>query len=373
MKHLFFSFFFLLLIIKATSDEGLIHQYKNAYRFGVQAEVYQYKDLDAKTWALNFLEKHAFLSPKKTLFQHYQDAYTFALESELLQAGPKEADIWAKKLVINQYNKSLRHHLVMEIEEFLDNCTIGTPEEVSQWILQFMDSESPFSCQPSPFKLFCEIREFLKIRVEFAFDTEKAGQIAGNFIQKRYFFSDSKDISNQYFESYEYALNRNSLNFSADKALYWAKNFITKRGSCNPKLNLKDQYSEAFRFAYDSLRMDDIEARSWALNFLIQRGSFSSEQNILDQFKEAFSFAYTGDFLPILYAKNPPRGIFLSDEATKWAEKFLLERGKIFLQKDLLEQYDQAALIAYSLLGLQLEREEALGWAKKWMERNKKY
>ncbi|NUM36783.1 MAG: hypothetical protein HUU50_19745 [Candidatus Brocadiae bacterium] len=373
MRYIFFFFLFFLFAFEAVSDESLHYQYKNAYRFASQAEVYLYKDGEAKDWALGFLEKHAFLSPQKTLFLHYQDAYGFALNHEVLQHGEKEADIWARKLVIKQYNKSLKPYLSMEWEEFLENCSTGTPEENSQWLLQFMESESPFACSSSPFKLFCEVREFLRRRAEFAMDAEKAAQIANNFIQKRYFFGDFKDISSQYFESYEYALNRNSLNYSADKAFYWAKNFITKRGSCNPKLNLKDQYTEAFRFAYDSLRMDDIQARSWALNFLIQRGSFSLGQSILDQFKEAFSFAYTGDFLPILHAKNQPRGVFLSDEATKWAEKFLMERGRISLPKDLLEQYDQAALLAYSMLGLQLEREEALLWAKKWIERNPRY
>ncbi len=372
MKYLFFFSFFFSFFARVYSDEGLLYQYRNAYRFVMQAEIYQYKDINAKEWAWNFLEKHAFLSPNKTLFQHYQDAYAFAIESEILAKDEKQADIWAKKLIIKQYNKSLRHHLAMELEEFLQNFTNGTPEEIGQWLLQFLQAESPLSSPASPFKLFIELREFLRAKAEFAMDIQKAGEIANNFIQKRYFFSDSKDMSSQYWEAYEYALNKNTLDLSADKAFYWAKNFIIKRGSCNPRLNLRNQYSEAFHFAYDSLRMDDIQSRAWALNFLLQRGAFSSEQNILEQFREAFNFAYTGDFLPILNTKNPPRGVFLSDEATKWAEKFLLERGRIFLHKDLLDQYDQSSLLAYSLLGLQLEREEALSWAKKWIERTKK-
>lgn len=367
LGFVFIFIFHLFLLAPVASEKSLSTQYQNAYSFALQSESFSFSRPEARKWALEFLEKHAVLSHHKSLQEHYADAYNFASTEDILKYSEEGAEGWAKRLMQARY-RTAKRKLVFELDEFLD-LSVGS-EETASWILALLGNGQPFYAVQSPLSLHREIRDFLQRRAEFAMDSRKAQEIAGQFIQKRYFFPEHTSLAEQYLQAYEYALDRETLNLSFEAALRWAKIFITKRSVFPSTASLTEQYRFAYDFALQTLLLDDTESRAWSLNLILTRGRLSPEKEIGEQFREAYIFAYTGDFLPILYSKNPPRSIFLFDYANEWAEKFLLRRGVLSLGEDLVRQYESAFWLAYSSAGLRQEREAALLWAQRWIERD---
>ncbi|WP_372365862.1 hypothetical protein [Candidatus Uabimicrobium sp. HlEnr_7] len=356
-----------LIGIICSLSASLDRQYLEAYDFARNPNGLHYTHGQAFLWAKNFVEtKGVFRS--RSLVTQYQEAFEFAIR--FLEMPTNEADLWAKTRVLEYGSIPLRANISNQVNAFLDRVVFNE-EQGKNWLESFFSSSEPLFTNLDMIDLYREIYFFCRRNSFIAADHSGAVVIANKFIQNRFRFYSSKSLIEQYVVAFEFAFDSEGLHFNFEDAIKWAQSYIATRGVVDSDLGLGEQYREAFLFARSSggLRLSDEESVNWARNFIAVHAEFSKQQSLLEKYQEAFLFAYNGEVLELLTKmRDAPRGVFLADEAQKYAQKLVQSRTEINPLRNLLTQYRNAFLFAHSSDGLRLEYYKAKNWAKKFME-----
>lgn len=346
---------------------SLDRQYLKAYDFARNPNGLHYTHGQAFLWAKNFVEtKGIFRS--KSLVTQYQEAFDFAIK--FLDMSTDEADLWAKTHVLKHGSIPLRASISNQVNAFLDRVVFNE-EQGKNWLKSFFSSSDPLFTNRDMIDLYREIYIFCRRDSFIAADHSSATATANKFIQNRFRFYSSRSLIEQYVVAFEFAFDSEGLHFNFEDAIKWAQSYIARHGVLDSTLGLGEQYREAFLFARSSggLRLSDEESIDWARNFIAIHAEFSKRQSLLDKYQEAFLFAYNGEVLELLTKiRDAPPGVFLADEAQKYAQKLVQSRTEINPIGNLLTQYSNAFLFAHSSDGLRLEYYKAKNWAKKFME-----
>lgn len=364
------SKFCILIVIFASVylSSSLQKQYSLAYKFARNIEGLRYTHGQAYVWAKKIIEQRAIFRAKG-LTKQYNEAFNFA--TEFLKISNDNADKWAKKLILSKGYIALHAKISIELDIFFDRVSFGT-EEGKNWAETFLSSYEPLISKLEMDEHYLDIYKFCRTHIFLAYDDKKARNIANKFINNRFRFSKNYNLLEQYVIAFTFAHGNQGLQLEFDKAKKWAENYLILRGVLNPEFSLNDQYQEAFLFARLSrgLKLSDEKSRLWAKNFIKSHAEFSIEQNLLERYQEAFLFAYNGEVLGIFNQVDElPIGIFLRDEAKKYAQELIQDRGiEVNFTKNLFQQYNNAFIFAYSSNGLELEYYKAKNWVKKILE-----
>ena len=358
---------FLLMFIACSLFASLERQYLQAYEFARNPRGFNYTHGQAFLWAKKFIEAKGILR-QKILVAQYREAFDFAIE--FLEISTDQADLWSKEFVLRHGTIPLRADVSRELDAFL-NRVVFTADDGKAWVEGFLFSSEPLYTERDMLDMHRDVYLFCRTNYLIAADDETARTMATKFIQNRFRFYRDKNLLEQYVVAFEFAFSSEGLRLSFDQAVQWAQGYIKAHGVLSRELGLGDQYREAFLFARNSngLRLSDEQSIQWARSFINTHAQFSINQSLLDKYQEAFLFAYNGEVLEILTKmRNAPPGVFLVDEAQKYARNLIQSRTEINPLGNLLTQYQNAFVFAHSSDGLRLEYYKAKNWAKKFME-----
>ncbi len=367
-KTLVYLFFLSLLSSLLYAD--LASQYESAYRLARDKEALNFSDATAQAWSEGFLLKKAVFSGIGLLAQ-YEEASQFALAEEGLRLSLEEADQWAKKLLILRGQIGADASLRDELNRFLEEVFLEE-EEALEWSLEFFQSDAPLYSRQGLLERYTDVYSFARENIFFSFTHEEALKLAKDFIGQRFYFQPGIPLLSQYVLAYNFAFSSEGLRMTDEEARAWAEEFVLSRGALNPSQNLENQFQDAenFAFATGGLEKNRNEARDWAVVYIQKKGLPDISINLFRQYREAYFFAYNGQVLSLIRkVRDAPPGVFLSDEAMKWSQKFIAQRSEIKGEEDLLEKYFQALNFAYSSEGLKLEIEAARAWAIGFLEK----
>ncbi|BBM86010.1 hypothetical protein [Candidatus Uabimicrobium amorphum] len=358
---------FLLMLAICGLSASLDKQYLQAYEFARNPRGLNYTHGQAFLWAKKFVETKGVFR-QKILVAQYQEAFDFA--TEFLEISTDEADIWAKNLILRRGTIPLRADISSEMNTLLNRITF-TAEDGKTWVEEFLFSSAPLYTKLDMLDMYRDVYLFCRTNYLVAVDDETARKMANKFVQNRFRFYSDRNLVEQYVVAFEFAFNSEGLRLSFEESVQWAQSYIKNHGVISRELGLGDQYREAFLFARSSggLRLSDEESVQWARGFVQAHAQFSLNQGLLDKYQESFLFAYNGEVLEMLTKmRDAPPGVFLVDEAQKYARNLVQSRTEINPLGNLLTQYQNAFVFAHSSDGLRLEYYKAKSWAKKFME-----
>lgn len=358
---------FLLMFIACSLSASLDRQYLQAYEFARNPRGFNYTHGQAFLWAKKFVESKGVFR-QKVLVTQYREAFDFAVE--FLEISAEQADVWSKDFVLHRGTIPVRADISRELNLFLNRIAF-TAEEGKAWIEGFLSSSEPLYTERDMLDMYRDVYLFCRTNYLIAADDDTARTMANKFIQNRFRFYRDKNLLEQYVVAFEFAFSSEGLRLNFDESAQWAASYIKNYGVLSRELGLGDQYREAFLFARNSggLKLSDEQSIQWARGFIQTHAQFSINQSLLDKYQEAFLFAYNGEVLEILTKmRNAPPGVFLADEAQKYARNLIQSRTEINPLGNLLTQYQDAFVFAHSSDGLRLEYYKAKNWAKKFME-----